>query len=156
VLDNLNTHKRKNDRWLKRHPNVRFHFTPPRASWLNQVEIWFSILQGKSLQGVSFTSVRQLKEHIDPFIEDYNKNARPFVWIKAKVFQRRVKGSTYQPTVIPGTRSRFLDYFNHLASLTAASHKGSHSSSRWRKSHFTLLLCRKMCLARGSPAASKS
>lgn len=36
VLDNLNTHKPKNDRWLKRHPNVRFHFTPTRASWLNK------------------------------------------------------------------------------------------------------------------------
>jgi hypothetical protein len=61
VLDNLNTHKpkndRKNDRWLKHHPNVRFHFTPTRASWLNQVEIWFSILQAKSLRGASFTSV---------------------------------------------------------------------------------------------------
>ena len=47
VLDNLNTHKPKNDRWLKRHPNVHFHFTPTRASWLNQVEIWFSILEGQ-------------------------------------------------------------------------------------------------------------
>jgi hypothetical protein len=35
ILDNLNTHKPKNDRWLKRHPNVHFHFTPTRASWLN-------------------------------------------------------------------------------------------------------------------------
>src|SRR5882672_4149292 len=41
VLDNLNTHKPRNDRWLKLHPNVTFHFTPTRASWLNQVEIWF-------------------------------------------------------------------------------------------------------------------
>src|SRR5712675_2589510 len=49
VLDNLNTHKPRNDRWLKLHPNVTFHFTPTRASWLNQVEIWFSILQAKSL-----------------------------------------------------------------------------------------------------------
>jgi transposase len=58
VLDNLNTHKPKNDRWLKRHPNVHFHFTPTRASWLNQVEIWFSILQGNSLKDASFTSVK--------------------------------------------------------------------------------------------------
>jgi transposase len=58
VLDNLSTHKPKNDRWLKRHPRVRFHFTPTRASWLNQVEIWFSILKNQSLQGASFTSVR--------------------------------------------------------------------------------------------------
>jgi len=92
VLDNLSTHKPKNDRWLKRHLNVRFHFTPTRASWLNQVEIWFSILEGKSLHGASFTSVRQLRDHIDAFIEHYNEHAKPFVWTKTKVHQRRVKG----------------------------------------------------------------
>lgn len=92
VLDNLNTHKPKNDRWLMRHPNVRFHFTPTRASWLNQVEIWFSILEAKSLQGASFTSVARLREHIDAFIEAHNQHAKPFVWTKAKVYQRRVKG----------------------------------------------------------------
>ena len=58
VLDNLNTHKPRNDRWLKLHSNVTFHFTPTRASWLNQVEIWFSILQAKSLCDESFTSSR--------------------------------------------------------------------------------------------------
>jgi transposase len=91
VLDNLNTHKPKNDRWLKRHQNVQFHFTPTRASWLNQVEIWFSILQGKSLHGASFTSVNQLREHIDAFIDAYNENAKPFVWTKSKVHQKRLK-----------------------------------------------------------------
>jgi hypothetical protein len=35
VLDNLNTHKPKTDRWLARHPRVHFHYTPTRASWLN-------------------------------------------------------------------------------------------------------------------------
>lgn len=91
VLDNLNTHKPKNDRWLKLHPNVTFHFTPTRASWLNQVEIWFSILQAKSLCDESFTSVKQLREHIDNFIEDYNANAKPFVWTKSEVHQKRLK-----------------------------------------------------------------
>jgi transposase len=91
ILDNLNTHKPKNDRWLKRHPNVTFHFTPTRASWLSQVEIWFSILEGKSLHGASFTSVAELREHIDAFIETYNENAKPFVWTKKKVRQRRFK-----------------------------------------------------------------
>jgi transposase len=90
VLDNLNTHK-ENHAWLKRHPRVHFHFTPTSASWLNQVEIWFSILQGKSLSGASFTSVAQLKDHIDAFIASYNENAAPFVWTKAKVRQRRFK-----------------------------------------------------------------
>src|SRR2546426_181149 len=83
ILDNLNTHK-KNNEWLARHPKVTFHYTPTRASWLNQVEGWFSILQGQSLTGASFTSVEQLKEHIDAFIERYNENAEPFVWTKSK------------------------------------------------------------------------
>jgi transposase len=91
VLDNLNTHKPKNDRWLKRHPNVHFHFTPTHTSWLNQVEIWFSILQGNSLKDASFTSVKQLREHIDAFIEDYNENAKPFAWTKSQVYQKRLK-----------------------------------------------------------------
>ena len=59
ILDNLNTHK-KNEHWLKAHPNVQFHFTPTSASWLNQVEVWFSILQGQSLSGASFTTLKQL------------------------------------------------------------------------------------------------
>jgi transposase len=91
ILDNLNTHQ-KNDAWLKRHPNVTFHYTPTRASWLNQVEGWFSILQGQSLAGASFGSVEQLKQHIKAFIEAYNETAEPFVWTKSKVHQRRVKG----------------------------------------------------------------
>ena len=90
ILDNLNTHK-KNERWLKRHPNVRFHFTPTRSSWLNQIETWFSILQRQSLTGASFTCIEQLKEHIDAFITAYNETAEPFAWTKKKVYQRRFK-----------------------------------------------------------------
>lgn len=91
ILDNLNTHKPKCDRWLARHRNVQFHFTPTSASWLNQVEIWFSILSGKSLKGASFNSIEQLKDHIDRFIESYNETARPFVWTKSKVHQKHLK-----------------------------------------------------------------
>ena len=90
ILDNLNTHK-KNERWLKKHPKVRFHFTPTRSSWLNQVETWFSILQGQSLNGASFTAVEQLHEHVDAFIAAYNETAEPFAWTKKKVRQRRFK-----------------------------------------------------------------
>lgn len=91
VLDNLNTHKPKKDQWLARHPNVHFHFTPTSASWLNQVEIWFSILAGKALKGASFNSLDQLKNHIEAFIKTYNKTARPFVWTKSEVHQKRMK-----------------------------------------------------------------
>lgn len=91
ILDNLNTHKPKCDRWLARHKNVQFHFTPTHASWLNQVEIWFSILERQSLAGASFTSPRQLRQHMDEFIAAYNQTAHPFEWKKQTVFQKHPK-----------------------------------------------------------------
>jgi transposase len=91
VLDNLSTHKPTRDMWLKRHRNVHFHYTPTHASWLSQIEIWFSILTGQSLNGASCTSVKALIEHIDTFIERYNQTARPFVWTKSDVHQKRLR-----------------------------------------------------------------
>jgi transposase len=91
ILDNLSTHKPKCDRWLARHKNVHFHFTPTHASWLNQIECWFSILVGQSLSGASFTSVDQLRTHIDAFIANYNQSARPFAWSNSEVHQKRLK-----------------------------------------------------------------
>jgi transposase len=86
ILDNLNTHKPKDDRWLKRHKNVHFHFIPTYSSWLNQVECWFSILSRQALQGASFTSPKQLRQAIDDFVAVYNEKAAPFEWKKAVVF----------------------------------------------------------------------
>ncbi|MCW5979168.1 MAG: IS630 family transposase [Bryobacteraceae bacterium] len=86
VLDNLNTHKPKDGRWLKKHPNVHFHFTPTYSSWLNQVECWFSILSRQALLGASFTSPQQLRQAIDDFVAAYNPKAAPFEWKKAVVF----------------------------------------------------------------------
>jgi transposase len=91
ILDNLSTHKPKPDMWLTRHPNVRVHYTPTHASWLNQIEIWFSILAGTSLKGASFGSVRALIDHITRFINNYNDTARPFIWTKRVVYQKRLK-----------------------------------------------------------------
>jgi transposase len=91
ILDNLNTHKPKRDLWLARHKTVHFHFTPTHASWLNQVECWFSILTSKSLQGASFTAVSQLRSHIDAFVAAHNHAARPFAWTKSEVHQKRLK-----------------------------------------------------------------
>ena len=91
VLDNLNTHKPKQDRWLKRHPNVQLHFTPTYASWLNQVECRFSILRRQALRGASFTSPRQLRQAIDDFVSVYNQTAAPFEWKKAVVFASKPK-----------------------------------------------------------------
>ncbi len=86
VLDNLNTHKPKDDRWLNPHPQVHFHYTPTYSSWLNQVECWFSILSRQALRGASFTSPQQLRQAIDDFVSVYNKTAAPFEWTKVEVF----------------------------------------------------------------------
>jgi transposase len=90
ILDNLNTHKPKHDRWLARHPHVHFHFTPTRASWLNQVECWFSILARAALRGASFTDVGQLRAAIDAFVQVYNPTAAPFEWRKQVVHGSRL------------------------------------------------------------------
>jgi transposase len=89
ILDNLSTHKPKHDRWLPRHKNVHFHFTPTHGSWLNQVEVWFSILEQRALRNASFTSPQQVREAIDRFIAAYNPQAHPFEWRKAVVHQKQ-------------------------------------------------------------------
>jgi hypothetical protein len=73
-------------------PQRAISFHADKRSWLNQVEVWFSILQGQSLSGTSFTSLKQLQEHIDAYVNAYNDKAEPFVWTKKKVRQRRFKG----------------------------------------------------------------
>jgi len=91
ILDNYQTHKPKHDRWLKRHPNVHFHFTPTHASWLNQVEIWFSILTRRAVRRGSFTSPRQVRQAIERFTEAYDPNAQPFEWTKATITPGRLR-----------------------------------------------------------------
>ena len=93
ILDNLKTHKPKNDRWLKAHPTVHLHFIPTHSSWLNQVECWFSILSRGALQGASFTNVRTLVEAIEAFIARWNQMAAPFEWTKEEVHPQRMKHS---------------------------------------------------------------
>jgi transposase len=60
---------------------IRFVYTPKRASWLNQIEIWFSILVRRLLKRASFSSIEELRQRILAFIEYFNKTlARPFKW----------------------------------------------------------------------------
>ena len=61
--------------------NLVVHFTPKHSSWLNQIEIWFSILMRKLLKRSSFTSQAHLKAKILTFIDYFNRTmAKPFKW----------------------------------------------------------------------------
>jgi hypothetical protein len=60
---------------------ITFHFTPKHASWLNQIEIWFSILVRKLLRRGNFTSKEHLQQRIEGFITYFNATmAKPFRW----------------------------------------------------------------------------
>lgn len=60
---------------------IVFHFTPKHASWINQIEIWFSILVRKLLRRGNFTSKAHLQQRIEGFISYFNETmAKPFRW----------------------------------------------------------------------------
>lgn len=59
---------------------IRFVYTPKHCSWMNQIEIWFGIINRRLLKRKSYQSVQQLEESILRFIEQYNVTASPFKW----------------------------------------------------------------------------
>jgi transposase len=63
---------------------ITFHFTPKHASWLNQIEIWFSILVRKLLRRGNFATKQDLRTRIEQFIAYFNATmAKPFRWTYA-------------------------------------------------------------------------
>jgi transposase len=81
VSDNLSTRGTQEvTDWLKDHPRWSFRFTPTHASWLNQIEIFFSILYRRLLKHGIFFSEEDLAEQMLAFIETYNQTAKPFKW----------------------------------------------------------------------------
>jgi len=84
VLDNGPSHTSKQTRrWLE-HPDrkerFKVHHTPTHASWLNQIELFFSIVARRLLRRGEFTSVEDLVTKISAFITNYNQKAKPFRW----------------------------------------------------------------------------
>ena len=75
IVDNLNTHKPKGDRWLKAHPNVHLHFVTTHSSRLNQVECWFSILSRSTLRAQASPASAML---IEAFVASWNQKAALF------------------------------------------------------------------------------
>lgn len=83
VLDNYATHKTPEVKaWLAANPRFHVHFTPTSASWLNLVEVWFSIIERQALRRTNVASVAELNQKIRAFVTGWNPRAHPFVWTK--------------------------------------------------------------------------
>jgi transposase len=84
IVDNYSTHKTLAvRRFLAKRPRFHIHFTPTYASWINQVERWFGLLTSRQIKRGSHTSVAQLRNAIEEFIEASNENPKPFKWVKS-------------------------------------------------------------------------
>jgi hypothetical protein len=66
--------------WLARHPRIRLHFTPTSASWLNLVEVFFSIVERQALRRGDFASVSELTTAISRFCAAWNQYGQPLAW----------------------------------------------------------------------------
>jgi transposase len=81
VLDNLSTHTTQEvQAWLQTHPRWNLVFTPKHASWLNQVEIFFSILTRRLLRHGQFSDPTDLATQMLAYVEHHNLTAQPFAW----------------------------------------------------------------------------
>jgi transposase len=83
VLDNYATHKTPAiHQWLLKHPRFHLHFTPTSSSWMNLVERWFAELTNRKLRRSAHRNVTELETDIRKWINEWNKNPKPFVWTK--------------------------------------------------------------------------
>ena len=82
IVDNGSDHRGKAaaDRLRRAHPNAVMIHTPVHASWLNQVEIFFSVIQKKVVSPNNFPSLEKLSETLLAFVDRYNRTAEPFSW----------------------------------------------------------------------------
>jgi transposase len=81
VMDNYGTHKVNKVRtWLARHPRYHVHFTPTSGSWLNLVERLFAEVTERCVRRGSHTAVRQLEKAMLAYLDQRNRNPKPFVW----------------------------------------------------------------------------
>jgi hypothetical protein len=98
ICDNYHTHKHADiNAWLTKNPRITLHFTPTSGSWLNLVEVFFSIITRQAIRRGSFDSVKQLTTAIADFITGWNQRCHPFVWTKTP------------DEILPHTRKRDSD-----------------------------------------------
>jgi hypothetical protein len=82
VVDNGSSHRGQKaiDRLTEQFPNAVMVHTPVHASWLNQVEVYFSIIQRKALSPNDFTDLEMVEQRLTRFENRYNAAAKPFKW----------------------------------------------------------------------------
>ncbi|MEV0536343.1 IS630 family transposase [Kitasatospora sp. NPDC050463] len=81
VLDNGSSHTAKHTKaWLAAHPRWHVRWTPPHASWLNQVELFFSALTRKVIRHGDFASRDVLMDKLETYVIGHNKTANPYRW----------------------------------------------------------------------------
>jgi transposase len=98
VCDNYHTHKHDDiNAWLAKNPRITLHFTPTSGSWLNLVEVFFSIITRQAIRRGSFDSVKELTSAIRAFIAGWNTRCQPFIWTKTA------------DEILPHTRKRDSD-----------------------------------------------
>jgi transposase len=99
ICDNYATHKHPRVRaWLAMHPRIQLHFTPTSASWLDLVEVFFSIVERQALRRGNFASVTDLIAAIDRFCVAWNQHCQPFAWTKpANEILAKLNRQTRQP-----------------------------------------------------------
>ena len=107
ILDNYGSHKHpKVKGWLADHERFHMHFIPTYSSWLNQVERWFGLITDRAIRRGSFASVKDLALKIETFVDNWNENAKPFVWTatadsildKISRLCGRITGTPHWPT----------------------------------------------------------
>jgi transposase len=111
IVDNGSDHRGRAaiDRLRTAHPNAIMIHTPVHASWLNQAEIFFSIIQKKVVTPNDFASTTELSQTLLAFVDRYNLTARPFSWkftaddltaLLGRISEREHKPATHPPAAL--------------------------------------------------------
>ena len=103
IVDNGSSHRgeRAAEELRARHPRIVIVHTPTYASWLNQIEIYFSIIQRKVLKPNDYTSLEELEEVIHAFGRRYSALEKPFAWCFTRQdLERRLRESLLQPEAV--------------------------------------------------------
>lgn len=81
VLDNGSSHTAKHTKkWLADHPRWSVHWTPPHASWLNQIELYFSAMTRRVIRHGDFSSRDDLIDKLETYVVGRNETAKPYKW----------------------------------------------------------------------------